>query len=390
MILLAIAMVAFGLLALAWVVYPAAMWLRVRSRSTATAWKGEPTESVSVVVATRDDPAFALDRVRNLRATEYPRNRLRMIVAVDVTSPHSLDAYQAALSELADVVSGDAAGGKAATLNAGVRAAAGADVLVFADVGQEFTPTVIPQLVGALRDGNLGAVTGRYTHGRTDGLMSAYADLEALIRAGQAAGRSVVSASGSILAMRPALWRELPAGLICDDLFTGLSVVRQGSRVGFCPQAVAYDPRVFSRDQQFTRRVRTLTGLIQYCLVQPGVLLPWSNPVWAHFFIHKVLRLLTPILFGIGLAALAAGVILRAPQATLAFMAALMAALMAVALVVRLAAPASFRRDRDQVLWAFRLMLIPVIAISNGLRGRWAVWTPTSQVRADLRPGEGA
>lgn len=386
MILFAFAMVAFGLLVLAWVVYPAAMWLRARSRSTATALSGEANEHVSVVVATRDDPAFALERVRNLRAAEYPQNRLRVIVAVDVTSTYLLDAYQAALSGLADVVAGDAGGGKAVTLNAGVRAAAGADVLVFADVGQQFSPTAIPQLVGALRDGTLGAVTGRYTHGRTDGLMSAYADLEALIRAGQAAGRSVVSASGSILAMRPALWRELPAGLICDDLFTGLSVVRQGSRVGFCPQAVAYDPRVFSRDQQFTRRVRTLTGVIQYCLVQPGVLLPWSNPVWAHFFIHKVLRLLTPILFGIGMATLAAGLILRAPRATLW----IVAALAVIVLIVRLAAPARFRRARDQLVWALRLMLVPVIAISNGLRGKWAVWTPTSQVRANLRPGERA
>ena len=50
-------------------------------------------------------------------------------------------------------------------------------------------------------------------------------------------------------------------------------------------------------------------------------------------------------------------------------------------------APARDRRARDQVIGVLRLMLVPVVAISNGLRGRWSVWTPTSQVRADLRPG---
>jgi hypothetical protein len=230
-----------------------------------------------------------------------------VLVAVDATSVHRIDAYRAALADLAEVVEGGSPGGKAATLNAAVRAAGSADVLVFADVGQEFRSTAIPFLVAALRSPNVGAVTGRYTHGRHDGIMSAWADLEALIRAGQAAGRSVVSASGSILAMQPALWRDLPTGLICDDLFTGLSVVRQGSRVDFCPQAIAYDPRAFSRDQQFTRRVRTLTGLIQYCMLQPGALLPWSNPVWGHFFVHKVLGC-DAVLFGIGLAALGVGV----------------------------------------------------------------------------------
>ena len=385
MILFAIALVAFGLLALAWIVYPAAMWLRGggRKRWGATIAEREPTERVTVVVATRDDPGFALERVRNLHATSYPANLFRILIAVDVTSVHQPEAYRAALLGLAEVVPGDAPGGKAATLNAAVRAAGDAGVLVFADVGQEFNADAIRLLVEALRDGRLGAVTGRYTHARTDDLMSAYATLEAVIRAGQAAGRSVVSASGSILAMRPAFWRELPAGLICDDLFTGLSVVRQGSRVGFCPQAIAYDPRVFSRDQQFTRRVRTLTGLIQYCVVQPRALAPWSNPVWVHFFVHKLLRLLTPILLAIGVIALGAWLVPRAPRETLGIGGALAVA----ATVVWLVAPARFRRARDQVLWALRLMLVPVMAISNGLRGRWTVWTPTSQVRADLRTG---
>ena len=382
MTLISIAAIAFGLLALAWLAYPVAMWLRARRRAIGSGIEAPATERVVVVVATRDDPVFAVERVRNLRATQYPSSLIHVVIAVDVTSSYSIDSYRTALSGLAEVVPGDAPGGKATTLNAGVRAASSAaDVLVFADVGQEFSAGAIPELVAALRDGSTGAVTGRYTHGRSDGLMSAYADLEALIRAGQAAGRSVVSASGSILAMRPSFWRDLPAGLICDDLYTGLSVVRQGSRVGFCPQAIAFDPRVFTRDQQFTRRVRTLTGLIQYCVVVPGVLLPWRNPVWSHFFVHKVLRLLTPILFAIGVLALGAWLTLRAPIVVLAAL----IVLLLIALELRVLSPARFRRVRDQAIWSLRLMVVPVVAISNGLRGRWSVWTPTSQVRTDLR-----
>lgn len=380
MILVVVAAVAFGLLVLVWGVYPAAMW--VRSRGFQSPDGGQPREHVAVVVATRDDPAFAVDRVRNLRTTEYPAGLLRIVVAVDVTSAFAPDAYRNVMTGLADVVPGDQPGGKATTLNAGVRAALpGTDVLVFADVGQGFNPPAIPKLVAALRDGRTGAVTGRYTHDRTDGVMSAYADLECIIRAGQAKGNSVVSASGSILAMRSSLWRDLPAGLICDDLFTGLSVVRQGSRVGFCPEAIAWDPRVFTRDQQFARRVRTLTGLIQYCLVEPRALNPWRNPVWLHFVVHKVLRLLTPVLFVIGLFALSALLVARAPLATLGAV----FGFAILVLALRLFAPARFRWLRDLVVWALRLMTVPAVAITNGLRGRWSVWTPTSQGRTGLR-----
>jgi cellulose synthase/poly-beta-1,6-N-acetylglucosamine synthase-like glycosyltransferase len=383
MILLLIALVMFSLLVLAWGIYPAVMRLRAGSRRMASAPAGQLTERVAVIVATRDDPAFALARVQNLRRSNYPASLLRVVVGVDANSPHALDAYRQALEGVAEVVPGDAGGGKALTLNAAVRAARGDDVLVFADVGQEFNPEAIGLLVAALHDERHGAATGRYTHGRSDGIMSAYADLEAVIRAGQSAGRSVVSATGAILALRPSLWTDMPPGLICDDLYTGLSVVRQGSRVVFCPDAVAWDPRTFTRDQQFTRRVRTLTGLIQYCLMSPAALFPWSNPVWGHFFVHKILRLLTPLIFAVGVLATAAWLVPRAPLFVLG--AIVVAA--AVAAVIHLVSPAKFRKLWDQAAWAFRLMIIPLIAIANGIRGRWSVWTPTSQVRANLHPG---
>src|SRR4030095_8222387 len=96
-----------------------------------------------------------------------------------------------------------------------------------------------------------------------------------------------------------------------------------------------------------------LTGLIQYCVLQPGALVPWGNPVWGHFFVHKVLRLLTPILFGIGSAALAAWLALRAPVATIAAA----GVIAAVALVAWLVGPAALRRGSAPGMWGLRLVL---------------------------------
>jgi cellulose synthase/poly-beta-1,6-N-acetylglucosamine synthase-like glycosyltransferase len=298
-----------------------------------------------------------------------------VIIAVDRASPFPLDAYREALGNLADVVPGDSPGGKAANLNAGVRAAAGTDVIVFTDVGQEFNAGAIAHMVATLRDEQFGGVAGLYTQRQEDSVMSAFARLEAVIRAGQARGHSVVSTSGSIYAIRADLWRELPAGLICDDLFTTLSIVRQGRRVGFRHDAVAYDPRLFTRDEQFVRRVRTLTGLIQYSTLQPRVLLPWSNPVWPHFFLHKVLRLLTPIPLAIGFAASLAWLSMNARWLLLA----MAAGATLVALAGRILAPEAFRKHVDQLSWILRLQLVPGLAIANGLRRRWTVWTPTPQ-----------
>ncbi|HEX6316090.1 MAG TPA: glycosyltransferase [Gemmatimonadaceae bacterium] len=384
MILLVIAAVAFGVVLLAWAAYPLVMWLR--ARATTPGIEGALTQRVAVIIATRDSPDAARTRVSNVWTADYPRSLLNVIVAVDQASPFPLDAYRDALGDSAIVVAGDRPGGKAANLNAGARTAAQFDteVLVFADVGQEFSTGAIRHMVRALQDDAFGGVAGRYTQHRSDSVMAAYARLEAVIRAGQARSHSVVSTSGSIYAIRGALWRDLPVGLICDDLYTTLSIVRQGKRVGFCHEAVAFDPRTFSRDEQFVRRVRTLTGLIQYFTLEPWALRPWSNPIWIHLVMHKVLRLLTPIPLAIGTIALLSWIVLKAPLVLLVGF----GVVLLVAITLALLAPRLLRRAVDQLAWVLRLQLVPGLAIMNGLKRRWTVWTPTPQ--GSNRAGAGA
>jgi hypothetical protein len=226
----------------------------------------------------------------------------------------------------------------------------------------------------------VGGVTGRYAQGG-ERIMSAYVDLEAVIRTGQAS-RSVVSASGSIMAIRRVLWRELPPGLICDDLFTGLSVVMQGRRMGFCPDAVAVETRTLTKKQQYARRARTLTGVIQYCFLVPAALVPWRNPVWGHFILHKVLRLVAPIALLMGVGVIAAYGVVRTPRV----LASAIAVVAMLAVGARLADRRRFDGTVKQVWWLTRLLFVPIVAVANGLRGRWSVWSPVNPVPAGPRP----
>jgi hypothetical protein len=112
MTLFVIAATSFGLVALAWVLYPAAMWLRSFTPRAAQTPNGQAGERVTVIVATRDDPSFALARARNLRLSEYPAALLRVLIAVDANSTHDLEAYR-------DFARGHGGGGERATLLAG-------------------------------------------------------------------------------------------------------------------------------------------------------------------------------------------------------------------------------------------------------------------------------
>jgi hypothetical protein len=146
--------------------------------------------------------------------------------------------------------------------------------------------------------------------------------------------------------------------------------VLAGWRVAFDEGARADDGRRFSAAQEYRRKVRTLTGVLQLCAWLPGVLLPWRNPVWLQFMCHKLLRLLTPWLMlavAGGAGSLALRLMLAFPRSTLV--------VGAVALVALLLWTDGRRNLRRAFVWGVALQAAVVVATSNGLRGRWTVWS---------------
>ncbi|MEP7381417.1 MAG: glycosyltransferase [Gemmatimonadota bacterium] len=335
-------------------------------------WVANVLPPVTVVLATLDSPEVVEARVRDLLSADYPADRLDVVVALDrkgAMRPHSFGD----LDPRVHVVEGDEPGGKAATLNAGVRAATGS-TLVFTDAAQRFDPPTIRRLVDALADPALGAVSGALQIGR-DGVPATLAErywiLERRLRAAEARLHSAVGVTGAVYAMRRECWDPLPAGVILDDVYGPMHLVLRGYRVGFEPTATAYDDRRFPPGQEFRRKARTLTGVLQLCAWLPAVLVPWRNPIWLQFLFHKLLRLVTPYLLVMGALAgaawLASGGAGLSPWAGTGVLVALLAVvLLAVATVPRLRRAASM---------AIAMQGAVLRATVNGLRGHWDVWS---------------
>jgi len=372
--------VALVLVSIAWVGYPLAVtllsWLRPGSASS----PDQTLRSVSVVVATREAPAVVAGRVEDLLSTTYPRDLVEVVVAVDAAVASDLSDYVAHLPSTVRVVRGDPPGGKALTLNAGVRATS-SDTLVFADSAQRFDAGAISMLMTFLANAEFGAVSGAYRTSPAAGEflpLRAFWRLETQIRRAEARLQGLVAVTGAIYAIRRRLWRPLPPGLICDDLYVPLHVAASGSRVGFCEEALASDPRTFDLRQEFSRKARTLTGLLQVCRWCPWVLLPWRNPVWLQFVCHKLLRLATPYLLVLSLVAVAPALANRAVAFWPAGAAAL--ALLVMAAVAR---PTLTRRILNRATWVIWFLATPIVATFNAMHGRWDVWQEAAPTGSD-------
>jgi cellulose synthase/poly-beta-1,6-N-acetylglucosamine synthase-like glycosyltransferase len=270
-----------------------------------------------------------------------------------------------------DVVIGDAPGGKAAALNAGVRAARG-EILVFADAAQSFADDAVAQLVSALGDLRFAAVSGALDVGSAESsnLSERYWTFERSLRAAEARLHSAVGVTGAIYAMRRELWQPLPAGVILDDVYTPMRLVVAGWRIGFTDRARAHDPRRFAPADEYRRKVRTLTGVIQLCAWLPIVLNPLKNPIWIQFVCHKLLRLLTPYLVLLALAGVVWMLATKIPAGDLVRSLGPVLLLAVVGLMVRRVRDAA----KTRLAWIFALQSAVVVATVNGARGRWDVW----------------
>ena len=189
--------------------------------------------------------------------------------------------------------------GKAEALNHAMRTATG-DVLLFIDVRPRLHETALEQLISNFADPAVGCVAGELLvqtsaqHDATGNAVSgAYWRYEQGIRTAEALWDSPVGVYGGFYAVRRTLATPFPPGLILDDMFQPLSVIRQGYRNVLDRAAVVVDTWPSSKKGEFQRKVRTLAGNFQL-LQQAPWLLSGENRVRFQLVSHKLLRLVVP------------------------------------------------------------------------------------------------
>jgi cellulose synthase/poly-beta-1,6-N-acetylglucosamine synthase-like glycosyltransferase len=323
----------FALIAYVYLGYPVllALWARFRPRPLAMGENPAGSPGVSIVIAVRNEGGRLAARIDNLLELDYPADRREIIIVSDGSTDDTLEVLRP-YRRTVEVIAIEAVG-KAAALNAGV-ARATKEILVFADARQAFATDALTELTAPFRDVRVGAVSGELlldgeSAGRrvatrerrgsrrepasklardrrvgperrcpsqstiADGV-GLYWRIEKRMRRLESAVASTLGATGAIYAMRRSLWTPLPPDTILDDVLAPMRCVLAGYRVVFNERARAFDRAVPDAHAEARRKTRTLAGNYQVLSLEPALLLPWRNVVWAQYWSHKVGRLLVP------------------------------------------------------------------------------------------------
>lgn len=349
-------------------------------------WPDTSHPPISVVMAVHNGARLLSPKLRHL--TTLDPHRIGEIIVV---SDGSTDQTAAILEEFAHAsrdprlkpVILERQVGKASALNYGI-AAATHEILLFIDIRPQVQPGALEALLSNFADPAVGCVAGELllTTAGHDATASAVSGLywryEQWIRNCEAAFDSPTGVYGGFYAVRRALATRNPDGLILDDMFQPLSIVRQGYRSVLDRSAHVLDTWPATHAGEFNRKLRTLAGNFQLIAVAPWLLTP-RNRLLLQLVSHKLLRLVVPYCFALLLLCSALLTLARHSvgfalfgllQTVLWFLAAL-ALRVRIPFLHRLAAPAS------------ALLVLNAAAIA-GLytylftRGPlWKIWSPT-------------
>jgi cellulose synthase/poly-beta-1,6-N-acetylglucosamine synthase-like glycosyltransferase len=371
--------------------YPALIWMLARLRPRP--WTSGPVfPSVSIVLAVHNGATLLPGKIEHLLGLEYPHiNEIILVSDGSTDGTAELLAGQSNPRLTAIILREHS--GKAVAVNAGVARATG-DVILFVDIRPEIAAGAIQQLVSNFADPSVGCVAGELilredSHDAASAAVSGvYWRYEKWIRTRESIFDSPVGVYGGFYAIRRELAVPQPPGMILDDMFQPLSIIRQGYRSVLDPHAYVYDTWPTKIEKEFHRKVRTLAGNFQLFQLAPWTL-TLRNPVLFQLVSHKVMRLVVPYLMVfllISTLALSRGSLLYAAFAgfqIFGWTIAIAALYCRIPLLHRVAAPAS-------------AMLVLMAAAVAGFykylftRGPlWKLWNSNTAVASTANPNAG-
>jgi cellulose synthase/poly-beta-1,6-N-acetylglucosamine synthase-like glycosyltransferase len=266
--------------------------LAIRAGVAPRPWRREPIEpTVSLIVVAHNEAAGMEAKLANIAELDYPPECLEVLIASDgsddgtdeIVRRHEPRAWLLALPRY----------GKAAALNAAIAQASG-EILVFSDANSMYRPDAIRSLVRNFADESVGGVAGDQRY-RDDADADnrgevTYWEIDRVMKLLESRAGNVISATGAIYAIRASLAVTVPPD-VTDDFYLSVATIRQGARLVFEPDAIAYEPAKESHGAEFSRKVRIMTRGLTGVKRHAVLLDPRRAGFYAvQLLTHKVLR----------------------------------------------------------------------------------------------------
>jgi cellulose synthase/poly-beta-1,6-N-acetylglucosamine synthase-like glycosyltransferase len=231
--------------------YPAAAVVAARFRSRPIR-RDADLPRVAVIIAAHDEESVIERRIANLRALDYPADRLELVVSSDASDDRTEELARAAGAR----VIRNPRGGKVAAQDRAVRETT-ADVVAFSDANATWAPDALRKLVRNFADPEVAYVCGQLKLQTPEGSNreGVYWRYELATRAAESRLGSITGGNGSIYAVRRRDYVEVDPRW-GHDLSLPYALVQRGRRAVYDEQALAFEKPTPSNETEYRRKIR--------------------------------------------------------------------------------------------------------------------------------------
>ncbi len=267
-----------------------------------------PWPDLSITVPIHNEAANLRGLLENLLALEYPGRRQILVVSDGSTdaSDTIVASYAARGIELLHLTERR---GKTAAENA-ARPYLKGDIIVNTDASVRLHPRAVMPLVAAFADPSVGVasacdVSVANPETQANAGEGAYVGYEMWVRDRETVVDGIVGASGCLYAIRADLHMHPVPEALSRDFSAALTAREHGRRAVSVRDALCFVPRSASLQQEYRRKVRTITRGVATLAHRRALLNPLRYGAFAWMlFSHKVCRWLVPWALVMALAAL--------------------------------------------------------------------------------------
>lgn len=258
--------------------------------------------TITVVMSLYNETQIVESKIRSMLVSDYPRQLLNFIIGSDGSTDgtNAIIGTMASTSSRISLIINEERTGKAAMLNNLAGMATG-EIIIVTDANVMFIPSTVRRLADAFADPAIGLCDATVRHLSSDdaGITAQenfYSGFEtSLKRAEGDLWGTMPGPYGGCYAVRRKLFPKLPVNALVDDLFVGLSVLKQKYRSVNSPGAIVSEDTQPDMMAQFRRRIRIAAGSFQN-LFWFGIFPSRRFSVSFSFISHKIMRWLTPLL----------------------------------------------------------------------------------------------
>ena len=259
----------------------------------------EFTPPVTVIIAAYNEERDLAQKLENTLALDYPRENLEILVTSDCSTDRTDEIVRSFASRGVRLHRQAERLGKTAAQNAAVEKANG-EVLLFSDATTHYRPTFCVGSCPSFADDTVGCVTGNviYSHDVNSSVSHgtrSYWNYEFLLKKHESAITSLIGVCGCMYAVRKSAYVPLYHEA-CSDFLVATTMVRQGLRAVYEPDAVCVEEPNAKGNKELAVRVRIITQTLADLWRNRDVLNPFRKGFYAvQLLSHKVMRYLVPL-----------------------------------------------------------------------------------------------